>query len=96
MKSEVEKLARCEQNLKSVKAKFNAVVSLVESLGDNGYKDVVWCGKEFTVGIDGSGRYTLLVPHGGTLYFNKLENFISDLFRLAIGDNWTEMIDWRH
>lgn len=82
--------------LSEVREKFNTVVEMVESLGDNGYKDVVWCGKEFTFGISGSGKLTLLVPRGGVLHYGKLENFISDLFRLAIGDDWTEMIDWRH
>ena len=94
MKSEVEKLARCEQNLKSVKANFKVVVNLVESLGDNGYQDVEWCGKTFTVGVDGAGRLVLLVPHRGDLYYEKLENFISDLFRLALGDDWTEDVLW--
>lgn len=79
-----------------IKQKFNVICSFIKSLGRNSYKSIELGGVEYEIGshLGSEHPYEILIPHKGTLYFTSLESCITDLFRLAMGDNWVEEILW--
>lgn len=85
-----------KKTMEEIKDIFGNICSFISDLGRNSYKEIELGGVEYEVGSHLGSEYpwTLFVPHRGTLHYEDLESLIPDLFRLAMGDRWTEEVDW--
>ena len=84
------------KTMEKIKKEFDRICDFISDLGRNSYQEIELGGVEYEVGTHLGEKYPyeILIPHHGTLYYEDLESLIPDLFRLAMGDNWTEKVDW--